>query len=129
MPRLLGGQPVDRTEQAVGRGRVAAVGAGAAGDIGAADDGQLRVAVDDHPVVADPFIGLRPVRRAGRVDAGDVVDDDPLASARLADHLEPERALGALLEPTHDGVDRLFERQPLDLLGDLVDLQAQARGR
>ena len=24
----------------------------------------------------------------------------------LADHLEPERALGALLEPTHDGVDR-----------------------
>ena len=44
----------------------------------------------------------------------------------LADHLEPERALGALLEPTHHGVDRLFERQPLDLLGDLVDLQAQA---
>ena len=27
-------------------------------------DGQLRIAVDDHPVVADPFIGLRPVRRA-----------------------------------------------------------------
>src|SRR6185295_4641062 len=29
-------------------------------------------------------------------------------------------------EPTHDGVDRLFERQPLDFLSDLVDLQAQA---
>ena len=49
-----------------------------------------------------------------------------LPPARLTDHLEPERALGALLEPPHHGVDRLFERQPLDLLGDLVDLQAQA---
>ena len=52
-----------------------------------------------------------------------------LPTARLPDHLEPEGALRALLEPAHDGVDRLLERQPLDLLGDLVDLQARARGR
>ena len=113
MPGFWVGQPADRAEQAVGRGGVAAVGAGAARDVGPADDRQLRVSVDDDPVVADALVGLRPVRRAGRMDAGDVVDDDPLAPARPADHLEPERALGALLEPAHDGVDRLLERKAL----------------
>ena len=76
--RLLRRQPIDGAEQAVGRSGVAAVGAGAAWQVGAADDGQLRVAVDDHAVVADALVGLRPVRRARRVDAGDVVDDDAL---------------------------------------------------
>ena len=84
------------------------------------------IAVDDDAVVADALVGLRPVRRARRVDAGDVVDDDPLLAAGPADDLEPERALGALLEAAHHGVDRLLERQPLDLLGDLVDLEAEA---
>ncbi len=85
---LLGGQPVDRAEQAVGRGGVAAIGPGATRHVGAHHDAQLRIAVDDHPVVADAFIRLRPVRRAGGVDAGDVLDDDPLDTVGPSDDLQ-----------------------------------------
>ena len=85
-------------------------------DVGPADDRQLRVAVDDDPVVPDPLVGLRPVRGAGRVDAGDVLDDEPRRAADEPMHLEAERALGARLEPAHHGVDRLLERPALDVL-------------
>ena len=83
------------------------------------------IAVDDDAVVTDSLIGLRPVRRTRGMDAGDVFDDDPLLAARPADHLEPEGALGALLEAAHHGVDRLLEGKAFDLLGDLVDLDAE----
>ena len=123
--RLLGGQPFDGSQQPIrGRG-VAAVRPGASWDVGAADDGELRVSVDEDAVVPDALVRLRPLRRAGRVDARDVVDDDALPAARPADDLQPERALGALFEVTHHVLHRLLQWETLDDLGDVVDLEAQ----
>jgi hypothetical protein len=55
-----------------------------------------------------------------------VFDNDPLHTVGPSDDLEPERTLGALLEPAHDVVDVGVEWAPFELFGDLIDLQAQA---
>lgn len=91
-------------------------------------DGDLdaRAALDDHAVGAVPVGRRRPVRRAGGVDAGDVLDDDPGLSPDDPLHLEAHGALGTGRELTHGaGVHRGRERAALQRLADVVEFDAE----
>ena len=94
-------------------------------------DGHLdaRPALDDHAMRPVPVGRRGPVGGAGRVDAGDVLDDDAGLARDDALHLETDRALRAGLERAHGASGhRGVQRAAQQRLADLVELDAERAG-
>src|SRR5690606_31608407 len=122
-------EPVDRADEAPDRGGVAAGGAVAVRVGGLDRDLDARLALDDDAVRAVAVRRLRPVGGAGRVDSGDVLDDDAGFALDDALHLEADRSLRALLEVAHGaGSDGLVQREAVHGLANLVQFDAQGVG-
>ncbi len=90
--------------------------------------GVARIPGHDDPVAAVPD-GLGPIRRQAVVEAGHVLEDDPGLTVDDALHLEAHRGRRPLLDDAEPEVERLFGRQPLVHLAQLVDLHPEPRGQ
>src|SRR5690606_19676534 len=92
-------------------------------------DVDARLALDDDAVRAVAVRRLRPAGGAGRVDSGDVLDDDAGFALDDALYLEADRSLRALLDVAHGagGAGRV-QREAVHGLADLVQFDAQGVG-
>ncbi len=88
---------------------------------------EVRLAFEHDPVRQ---VGLAdgPVGADVAGEAGDVVDDDRLATVDDADRLEADRTAGAGFDRAEGGLDRLIGQPPVVGLADLVDLDAETVG-